>query len=193
MSERMPALTPERMSEAQRKAAAELIAGPRKGVVGPFIALLRSPALMDRLGRVGEYLRFENALPPRLVEFTILLTARHVTNQFEWILHHPLAVKAGIPGEVLDAVGAGRRPATLAADEAVVHDFVTQLLRESFVSDANYAAALEQFGEAGVVDLTATVGYFVTVCLVMNVAGTPPPASGLAPLEHLPPAAATRP
>ena len=192
MSERMPPLAPARMNEAQQKAAAELIAGPRKGVVGPFIALMRSPALMDRLGGVGEYLRFESALPPRLVEFAILLTARHVTNQFEWILHHPLAIKAGVSRETLDAVSAGQRPANMAKDEAVVHDFVTELLRGSFVSDANYAAALEQFGEEGVVDLTATAGYFVTVCLVMNVAGTPPPQSGLAPLERLAPAT-TRP
>ena len=192
MRERMPPLAPAGMNEAQRKAAAELIAGPRKGVVGPFIALMRSPALMDRLGRVGEYLRFENALAPRLVEFAILLTARHVTNQFEWILHHPLAIKAGVSRETLDAVSAGQRPANMAKDEAVVHDFVTELLRGSFVSDANYAAALEQFGEEGVVDLTATAGYFVTVCLVMNVAGTPPPPSGLAPLERLA-AATTRP
>jgi len=192
MKERMPPLAPSRMSEVQRKAAAELIAGPRKGVVGPFIALMRSPALMDRLGRVGEYLRFENALAPRLVELAILLTARHVTNQFEWILHHPLAIKAGVSRETLDAVSAGNRPANMAKDEGAVHDFVTELLRESFVSDANYATALEQFGEEGVVDLAATVGYFLTVCLVMNVAGTPPPASEVVPLQRLP-RAATRP
>ncbi len=186
MRERMPPLAPSQMSEVQRKAAAELIAGPRKGVVGPFIALMRSPALMDRLGRVGEYLRFENALPQRLVEFAILLTARHVTNQFEWILHYPLAIKAGVSRQTLDAVSAGNRPADMAKDEEVVHDFVTELLRESFVADANYAAALEQFGEGGVVDLAATAGYFLTVCLVMNVAGTPPPASEVAPLQRLP-------
>jgi 4-carboxymuconolactone decarboxylase len=185
MKERMPALEAAQMNEAQRKAAAELIAGPRKGVVGPFIPLMRSPVLMDRLGRVGEYLRFENALPQRVVELAILVTARHVTNQFEWVLHHPLAIKAGVARETLDALGAGVRPTTLADDEAVAHDFVTELLRESRVSDANYAAAVVHWGEPGVVDLVATVGYFFTVCLVMNVAGTPPPASGIAPLEKL--------
>jgi 4-carboxymuconolactone decarboxylase len=80
----------------------------------------------------------------------------------------------------------------MADGEAVVHDFVTELLRESLVSDANYAASLERFGEEGVIDLIATVGYFVTVCLVMNVAGTPPPASEVVPLQRLP-RATTRP
>ena len=60
--DRMPPLAPAAMAEAQRRAADELAAGPRGGVKGPFIALLRSPELMDRLQRVGEYLRFRSAL-----------------------------------------------------------------------------------------------------------------------------------
>ncbi len=183
MIDRMPPLDPAQMSEAQRAAAAALIAGPRKAVVGPFIALLRSPELLDRLQRVGEYLRFDNTIPPRLNELAILITARHVTNQFEWVIHHPLALKAGVARTTLDGIEAGKRPESMAADEAVVHDFVTELLRTSAVSDATYAHAVKQFGETGVVDLTTTVGYFVTVCLVMNVAGTPAPSSDVRALK----------
>lgn len=183
MIERMPPLDATTMNDAQQKAAAALIAGPRKGVFGPFIALLRSPELLDRLQRVGEYLRFGNSIAQRLNELAILITARHVTNQFEWAIHHPLALKAGVARATLDAVEARKRPDTVPADEAVVHDFVVELLRTNAVSDATYALALRQFGEPGVVDLTATVGYFVTVCLVMNVAGTPAPASEVRALK----------
>lgn len=183
MIERMPPLDPARMNEAQARAAAELIAGPRKGVFGPFVALLRSPALMERLGRVGEYLRFEASLPARLTELAILITSRHATNQFEWVLHYPLAAKAGVARESLDAIAKGECPGGLADDEAVVYDFATELVSTSFVSDAVYARALQAFGEQGVVDLTAIVGYFVTVCYVMNVAGTPPPRSEVALLQ----------
>jgi 4-carboxymuconolactone decarboxylase len=177
MIERLPAMDPARMNDAQKKAAAALIAGPRKGVFGPFVALMRSPELMDRLGRVGEYLRFDNSIPPRLNELAILITAHHVANAFECVLHHPLALKAGVAPETLAAIAEGKRPAAMAPDEAVVHDFATELLRTHFVTDATYARALERFGEQAVVDLTATIGYFVAVCYVMNVAGTPPPKS----------------
>ncbi len=185
MIDRMPPMDPATMNEAQKKAAADLVAGPRKGVFGPFIALLRSPVLMDRLQRVGEYLRFNNTIPPRLNEFAMLITARHVTNQFEWALHHPLAIKAGVARETIEAVGRGERPATMAPDEALVHDFCTELLRTYEVCDAVYARAVAQFGEQGVVDLVGTVGYFITVCLVMNTARTPRPASDVAPLPPL--------
>lgn len=177
MKDRMPPLPTGMMNEAQRKAAEALIAGPRKAVVGPFIALLRSPELLDRMQRVGEYLRFHNAIPQKLVELAILVTARHVDNEFEWILHQPLAMKEGVRRETIDAINALRRPDGMPADEAAVHDFVRELLETSMVSDAAYARVVSLFGEQGAVDLTGTVGYFVAVCYVMNVAGTPPPAS----------------
>lgn len=183
MTDRMPPLDAAQMNAAQRKAAAALIAGPRKAVVGPFIALLRSPELMDRMQRVGEYLRFESTIAQRLNELAILITARHVSNQFEWAIHHPLALKAGVARATLDALELRARPDTMAEDEAVVHDFVVELLRTNAVCDATYARALRLFAEAGIVDLTATVGYFVTVCLVMNVAGTPAPASEVRALK----------
>ena len=63
MVDRMPPLNPREMNEEQKKAAAELAAGPRGGVRGPFIPLLRSPELMSRLQKVGEYLRFQSSLP----------------------------------------------------------------------------------------------------------------------------------
>ena len=83
----MPPLRDAELSAAQRAAAAELTAGPRGGVVGPFIAALRSPELMTRLQRLGEYLRYRNALGPRLTELAILITARAWSQPFEWAMH----------------------------------------------------------------------------------------------------------
>jgi len=182
MKDRLPPMEMQAMSEAQRQAAEALIAGPRKAVVGPFIALLRSPELLDRMQRVGEYLRFRNAIPQKLVELAILITARHVDNAFEWVLHQALAVKEGVSRDSIAAINERRRPEAMGEDEAAVHDFVRELLQTGFVSDAAYARVLERFGEQGVVDLTGTVGYFVSVCYVMNVAGTPPPSADAMPL-----------
>jgi 4-carboxymuconolactone decarboxylase len=57
MKDRLPPMEMQAMNDAQRQAAEALIAGPRKAVVGPFIALLRSPELLDRMQSVGEYIR----------------------------------------------------------------------------------------------------------------------------------------
>src|SRR5882757_3364997 len=112
----MPPLPADKMTDAQRKAAAEMIAGPRKGVKGPFIPLLRSPELMNRLQKVGEYLRFESSLQPRISEFLMLIVARRWTQQFEWAVHLPLALKAGLNADSARSLAHGRRPVAMAAD-----------------------------------------------------------------------------
>lgn len=185
--DRLPPLPREQLDEAQRAAADELIAGPRKAVKGPFIPLLRSPALLARVQKVGEYLRFDSALPTRLNEFATLLVARACTQQFEWFVHAAAAAKAGTSAASIEAIREGRRPDDMNEDEALVHGFCTELLAHHGVADATYARALGRFGERGVVDLTALVGYFVMVSLVLNVAHTPPErVPGIDPLPPLP-------
>src|SRR6476646_1814968 len=119
----MPPLDPVTMTDAQRRAADELAAGPRGGVKGPFIPLLRSPELMDRLQKVGEYLRFQSSLEPRIGEFVMCVVSRQWTQQFEWAVHVPLALKAGVNAGTLDDLAAGRRPQKMANDEAIAYDF----------------------------------------------------------------------
>jgi 4-carboxymuconolactone decarboxylase len=171
--ERMPPLAPEQMDEAQKKRAAELTAGPRGGVKGPFIPLLRSPELMDRLQKVGEYLRFQSSLEPRISEFLMLIVSREWTQQFEWFVHLPLALKAGIAAETALALEEGRRPAAMAEDEAIAWDFCGELLRLRGVSETTYRRAVARFGESGVIDMLGVLGYFTTVSMVMNVAHSP--------------------
>lgn len=185
--ERMPPLASEAMTESQRRVAEELIAGPRKGVKGPFIPLLRNPELLDRVAKLGEQLRFHSALETRVNEFVTMIVARHLTNQFEWAVHRPLALRAGLAEEVAIAIAEGRRPDRMAVDEELAHDFTIELLQHHGVSDRTYARAVELFGEPGVVELTTLIGYFVMVSWLLNVSSTPAPAdSGVAPLGSFP-------
>jgi len=173
--DRMPPLSPSVMNEAQRDAAQALAAGPRGGVKGPFIALLRSPELMDRLQKVGEYLRFRSSLEPRVSELAMLVISRQWTQQFEWGVHAPLALKAGVSSQTIESLAAGRRPTAMARDEAIVHDFLLELTANKGVSDATYRDAVDRFGEQGVIDLIGLAGYFTTMSMVLNVAHTPAP------------------
>ena len=184
---RMPPLAEEAMNDAQRAAADELIAGPRKGVKGPFIALLRSPDLMARLQKVGEYLRFGSQLPPRLSELATLIVAREWSQQFEWFTHVPLALKAGVAQATIDALREGRRPASMAADEALVFDFATELTIRKGVSEATYRQCVDCFAEQEVVELVSIVGYFTLMSMLLNVAHIPEEANAnVEPLPALP-------
>ncbi|HXW24376.1 MAG TPA: carboxymuconolactone decarboxylase family protein [Xanthobacteraceae bacterium] len=183
--QRFTPLTPETMTPEQREVADEIMAGPRKGMRGPFNALLRSPALADRAQKLGEYVRFKTSIPPRLNELAILLTARHWTAQYEWYAHAQLALKAGLAADVVAAIAAGQRPASLQPEETIVYDFCHQVLETGQASDTSFKAAVDQFGERGAVDLIGVMGYYSLVAMVLNVDRVPIPDGGKLPLAAL--------
>ncbi len=184
--ERLPPCAPEEMTSRQREVAAAISGGPRGGLRGPFQAWLRSPEVADRFQKVGEYVRFNSTIPPALNELAILVTAREWTAQYEWYAHHALAMKAGLPPAIADAIARGERPEGMDADQRAVYDFATELHRERSVSDAAYAAVMERFGEGGVVDLIAACGYYVAVAMTLNVSRVPLPEGVAPPLAPLP-------
>jgi 4-carboxymuconolactone decarboxylase len=184
--ERMGHIAPATMTEAQRKAAAELAAGPRGEVRGPFNVLLRSPELMSPLQKVGEYLRFRCQLDRRIAEMATLIAARHWTQNYEWSAHHPLALKAGLKPEVAQAIAEGRRPTGMAQDEEIVYDALTEALNNKSVSDATYERAVKHFGEQNLVDLMAIAGYYALLAMLLNVARTPLPEGKQPGMPHFP-------
>lgn len=179
---RMPEMAPAQMSPEQKAMYDAIMAGPRHSMEGPFNMWLRSPDLGNRLQRVGEYLRFNTTMPRNLNEFAILITAVEWKSGFEWYAHYPLAIKAGLEPAVAKDLQEGRRPANMSADETLVYDFATQLQRQKQVSDAVYAGAVKRFGEQGVTDLVALLGYYNLVSMTLNVAQVQAPASAGATL-----------
>ena len=184
-SQRFKPLTPETMTPEQKEVADRIMAGPRKGMRGPFSALLRSPELADAAQKLGEYARFKTSMPPRLNELAILLTARHWTAQYEWYAHRRLAMQAGVNPEIADAIAEGTRPAALGPEETIVYNFCHELLETGQVSDTNYKAVVDKFGERGAVDLIGVTGYYSLVAMVLNVDRVPIPDGGKLPLASL--------
>src|SRR5882724_12974513 len=121
--DRMPPIPADTLTDAQKKAIEEFKAARSADISGPFVPLLRSPEVMSRARAMGDYLRFKSALPPRLSEFVILLTARRWTQQYEWNAHRALALQGGLRAEIVQAIADGRRPEKMAADEDVVYAF----------------------------------------------------------------------
>ncbi len=185
--DRMPPIRPGAMTDAQRDAVAEheRIRGvPITG--GPWIPLMRSPEIMRRSRAIGDYVRFDSALPPRLSEFVILMTARRWTQQYEWYVHHDIAIDAGLSPAITRAIAEGRPPSDMAEDEAVLYALFTELHETNGVSDATYDRAVAQFGEGGIIDTVGIIGYYSLIAMVMNTARTPLPEGTELPLSPLP-------
>ena len=163
------------LDESQRTMVGNILEGPRTRVAGPFNMLLRSPEMGDLAQALGAYVRFESVLPARLREMAIIMTGAHWKAEYEWYAHESLALEAGLDPSIVDSIAAGRRPLGMQPDEAVLYDFCDDLLNERRVSDDTFAAAIDRFGEQGVVDLTGTLGYYSFVSLMLNVDEHPLP------------------
>ena len=166
MSDRAP-LTP------QQRHAAEAFRRLR-GVdpFGPFIPLLESPELMPRVAALGEYLRYRSALPPRLSELAILITAAHWQQRYEWDIHAPLAFEAGVPQDVLQELWNGERPTGLDSDQEVLYDLCITLHRDRKPAPETLARARAMLGEQAVIDAIGICGYYALLAMVLNTAST---------------------
>ena len=169
--ERYPTLSPDQLT-AEQKAYIENLQKPPRNNTGalknpPFKVYMRSPELAPKLEAVSDYVRWGTGLPPRLTELAIMITARQWSSQWIWRGHYRGAVRGGLDPSVGADIAAGKRPDKMKEDETILYNYATEMYRDKAVSDATYAAAIKQFGEKGVIDLVATMGYYDTVAMTL--------------------------
>jgi 4-carboxymuconolactone decarboxylase len=173
------------LSRAQQDLAAKLMQSPRGAVRGPYVPLIYSPDLADRMRHLGDFIRFEGALPPRLKEIIIFAVARHWSVPYMFETHREQSAALGLDRAIPDAIAAGRRPDGLTPAELAAFDMAQELLRNFAVSDATFAAARGYFDERGIIELVAFVGYYTALAMILNTAGIAPP-EGAPPLPPMP-------
>ena len=176
--ERLRPLARDELTAEQRRVADAITSGPRGGLLGPFPALLRKPKLAESARRLSDCVRYDNVLPPPLRELAIIVVARYWDAHYEWHAHSKIALDEGLGPAIVDAIAQGEEPDGLGIDEKIVYDFSRELLEKNGVSDAIYDAALARFGEAGVVDLSATIGFYCFVSVTLNMLRKEVPKEG---------------
>jgi 4-carboxymuconolactone decarboxylase len=179
---RFPKLSLEQMTPEQREVAAEISAGPRGEVRGPFIPLIHNAGLARRMQQLGEHLRWGSKLPPRTIEFAVLMTARRWNCQHEWYMHEKLARKANLEDPIIAALAEGREPKNLSAEDAAVYAFCRDAHATGRVGDAPFEAVKAKFGLDGALELLALSGYYTLMAMVLNTAGMPLPGNVTPPL-----------
>jgi 4-carboxymuconolactone decarboxylase len=160
--------TREEMNEEQRRVYDETVRGRRGRMPAPLAAWLESSVLAERAQKLGEFLRYETSLPPRLSELAILVVARHWTAQFEWSAHKAEALKAGLDPEIIELIAQRRAPHFKNGDEAVVYDFSVNLNQNHVVPEAIYQKAIATIGLRGVVELVGILGYYTLISMTLN-------------------------
>lgn len=187
--DRMPRIPSDKLTEEQKNAQAECGAAeakiketygdsyqrpiPTECKGNSFDPLLRSPELMLTVNAMRDYVQYHPALPPKIREFAIVITARQLNASFIYDSHYQMAVKTGLSVAILKAIAEGVRPAGMSEDEAATYDFLDELHRNQRISDATYARAVANFGEQGVIDLVGVRGWYSLWATIQEVTNKP--------------------
>ena len=175
MTARFPVLSPDDLSEAQRRVAAEITSGPRGQLRGPFVPLIYSPDLASCVQKLGEYLRFNTALTDSLLEIAILVTARHFRCPNIWHSHRALALKAGLAPTIITAIAQDRRPAPMGLQEELIYEFACELVGKFGIGDPQFDRVVTNWDRRTAMDIVAVCGYYGLLAMVLNTARIPLP------------------
>ena len=83
-----------------------------------------------------------------------------------------------------DPLKAGRAPKSAPRDEMAIYAFVKELYATRRVSNATYARVHKLLGDAGMVELTGILGYYVLISMTLNVFRMPLPEGEALPFAE---------
>lgn len=168
-----PTLTRVQLIEEREQASSsqvdvyDHIAASRGGrMIRPFAAMLHRPELARAVADLGAVIRFQSTLSDHDREVAIVTTAVERDCAFEWESHRPLAVEAGVAEPTLVAVADGGAVSDPRDGEIV--ELVRQLCRVGADGGELYDAALDRYGETGLVELSVLVGYYSMMAVFMK-------------------------
>ena len=167
---RIPELSRDEL-DAEGQRLYDQILAARGSIAGPFGVWLHSPEFTRRATQLGEFLRYHTSLSPRLSELVILITARCQASEVEWAIHEPLARKAGLADEVIEALQADRRPGFAEPVEEAIYDFCQQLHRTHTADESTLRRLIEALGNKAAIEITGLCGYYTMVAMTLNAFG----------------------
>lgn len=176
----------ENMSADQRRIYDAIIAGPRGVVPGPLRVWLNSPEIAERAQALGAFCRYGTVLPARLSELAIIMIGAFWKAGYEWAVHAPIAVKAGLDADTVEAIRKGEHPTLDKADEAAVYEFAQELLNNRRVSEATYRKAEAELGSRALVDLVGILGYYGLISMTIVAFDVPLPEGASEPFAEAP-------
>jgi len=148
----------------------DAIVESRGKMLRPYEVLLHAPTIAEALSELGARIRFAGSLPDHDRELVILTAAAVHGCEFEWDTHLPIAIEAGVRPEVITHLEGV--PTELTDMELLVIEYVQTLCAESTVPADMFERAREHFGDGGVIELTAAVGYYTLLAYVMRATDT---------------------
>ena len=165
---RLPPPKRESLDEARQKDFDHAVSGRTlAGLRGPGGIQLYSPA-GPLISQINQYLRFGSGIAAGLREIAILTTAREASNQFEWTMHEPAALKEGIAPEVIDLIKHRKPVGDLPEEQALIIRLGRAIFTDRVVPSDLFAQARAQFGDQRLVDIVLLMGNYAATAALLT-------------------------
>lgn len=148
---------------------------------GPFASLMHHPALAEKVGDLGEFLRFGGTLPGDIREMAILITARSVNQAYEWVAHARIGRTEKLPDDVIERIRTRGDLATLPPRYARPAQVVQHVLRYESIPQGLQDEVKSELGMTELMELVTLAGQYRMIAGVLFAfdsplpEGTPPP------------------
>jgi 4-carboxymuconolactone decarboxylase len=170
--------------DADAQAVYDQIAATRGALRGPYGVLLHHPPLCERVGALGEQLRFRSGLSGPDRELAILTVGREIEAAYEWVAHEIIARREGTRAEAIAVVLDGRSTSALTPRESVIVDTVRSLYRARRLTQAEFARAEAELGRRNLVELVTLAGYYGMIGAILNAFDVDLPPGASAPFPR---------
>ncbi|HIG43310.1 MAG: carboxymuconolactone decarboxylase family protein [bacterium] len=141
---------------------------------GPFDPWIRSPEVAQRAMSLGNFVWERTAVGRRIVELAIIVTGRHWRSNVEWVAHSKMAKAEGVSDEVIQSVFDQVEPPADAPDDEKLTIEVCRAIHDTKdLPLPLYKAAIEQWGETGLMDIIQTIGFYSFVSMTLNTFNIP--------------------
>jgi 4-carboxymuconolactone decarboxylase len=139
---------------------ADRIRARRRGELSPLDRLLlHSPPVADGWNALLGAIRSHTTLPAAVRELVICRVAAVNGAAYAWAGHAPLAAKAGVDDEQLEALRTGTGGHFTDLDQAAL-DYASSMTRQVTVPDAVFHRLQQHFDGQQIVELTSTIAAY---------------------------------
>jgi 4-carboxymuconolactone decarboxylase len=138
------------------------------GLQGPAGIQLYSPKTAAQSSALNRYLRYDAGFTGHVREVAILITAREMDSQFEWVAHEPEALKEGVPQNVIDVIKYRRSTEGLDETDALIIELGRQLWRDHKVTSETFKKLQSLFGSTRLVELVMLMGNYAATAALLT-------------------------
>jgi 4-carboxymuconolactone decarboxylase len=164
---RLPLLNTRESVPAESQPVYDAIMENRGAVTTPVALLMHAPETARHAANLGAYLRFEANLPQDIFELAIITAAREFDCEFVWAAHVPAAVREGIPHALVEAIAVRGDTGGYPLRYRTVVDFTRGIVRDHRVTPDVFEAMRAEFGERGLTDITALIGFYLMLACAL--------------------------